>query len=113
MIIARTPRRASWQASIRPVGPAPTIRTSVSMKLRARALHVVHRDRRARAADGDLARRAERELRGVAEDLAHRARDRDRLVGDAAQARREIHGLADDRVVEMVARAEVAAHDRP
>src|SRR5207249_2882092 len=32
MICARTPRRASWLASISPVGPAPTIRTSVSMR---------------------------------------------------------------------------------
>ena len=31
MISARTPRRASWLASISPVGPAPTIRTSVSI----------------------------------------------------------------------------------
>src|SRR6187397_2294436 len=30
MISVRTPRRASWFASIRPVGPAPTTRTSVS-----------------------------------------------------------------------------------
>src|SRR5260370_28646498 len=30
MIRKRTPRRASWFASISPVGPAPTTRTSVS-----------------------------------------------------------------------------------
>src|SRR5205823_1429225 len=31
MIRTRTPRRASWFASISPVGPAPTTRTSVSI----------------------------------------------------------------------------------
>src|SRR5437762_7069405 len=31
MMIAGTPRRASWLASISPVGPAPMIRTSVSI----------------------------------------------------------------------------------
>src|SRR5437879_10382536 len=31
MIRIRTPRRASWFASISPVGPAPTMRTSVSI----------------------------------------------------------------------------------
>src|SRR5688500_11905861 len=31
MIRGRTPRRASWFASISPVGPAPTISTSASM----------------------------------------------------------------------------------
>src|SRR5688500_4862737 len=31
MMSTRTPRRASWLASIRPVGPAPTISTSVFM----------------------------------------------------------------------------------
>src|SRR5438552_3132747 len=31
MIRTRTPRRTSWFASISPVGPAPTTRTSVSM----------------------------------------------------------------------------------
>src|SRR5262245_11875345 len=30
MMTGFTPRRASWLASIRPVGPAPTIRTSTS-----------------------------------------------------------------------------------
>src|SRR5947208_17028521 len=31
MMRTRTPRRASWFASISPVGPAPTTRTSVSI----------------------------------------------------------------------------------
>src|SRR5678816_4129246 len=31
MSSGRTPRRTSWLASISPVGPAPTIRTSVSI----------------------------------------------------------------------------------
>src|SRR5436190_19805647 len=32
MISTRTPRRTSWLASINPVGPAPTISTSVSIQ---------------------------------------------------------------------------------
>src|SRR5207248_7345699 len=41
MIIARTPRRPSWLASINPVGPPPTISTSASIRLEQR-LGAVH-----------------------------------------------------------------------
>src|SRR5215831_20657343 len=34
MMRGRTPRRTSWLASIKPVGPAPTIRTSVAEAIR-------------------------------------------------------------------------------
>src|SRR5262245_12822512 len=103
MICARTPRRASWLASIRPVGPAPTTRTSVSITSGARAPHVVHRHGAAHAAHAHLARGAEGELGRIAHRVAHGLGDHDGLLGDAAEARGEVHGLADDRVVEVVA----------
>src|SRR2546422_8441364 len=43
MIRTRTPRRASWFASISPVGPAPTTRTSVSVFMRGASIAVTSR----------------------------------------------------------------------
>src|SRR5207249_2655696 len=40
MIIARTPRRPSWLASINPVGPPPTISTPASIRLAQRLVAV-------------------------------------------------------------------------
>ena len=57
MIRARTPRRTSWLASISPVGPAPTMMTSVSMcHLPLLDLQVQNEDRvhRARLPQSDV-----------------------------------------------------------
>src|SRR6185436_13962363 len=57
---------------------------------------LVDRDRVAEAADGGGPFRLETEFRRAGDGVAHRLRNHDRLAGEPAQARRQVHRLADD-----------------
>src|SRR2546422_318635 len=102
MIVVRTPRRPSWLASIRPVGPAPTTRTSVIISIsldvlsagltaKSRSVHRSH-TRRIRRTDARLSgesRPAEVFVRPAR--LQFEARQTYSTTGDATESTTEFH----------------------
>src|SRR5437588_5209305 len=110
MIRTRTPRRASWFASISPVGPAPTTRTSVSAvtswlaPFRPHARDELVGDLRAPTAGGVIGKVVGSFALPVLDDGIHNRPCRLDLVRPGEQSRIAEHAIQQQRFVGFVSR---------